>query len=77
MKRSPLTPLSEIVRQALVLVRGTVRIEELYVKRSKIPASEFDSGLARIINETAIEYGSTFDDDCAAEQMFDNAELPN
>ena len=77
MKRLPDVPLSEIVRQALVLVRGTVRIEELYVKRSKIPASEFDAGLARVINDTALEYGPTFDDDCGAEQMFDNAELPN
>jgi hypothetical protein len=77
MKKSFVDLMVESARQALILVRGTVRIEALHKKRSTIPREEFDAELARIIRDTAIEYGPTFDDDCAVDQMFDNAELPN
>lgn len=77
MKKSFVDLMVESARQALVLVRGTVRIKSLYKKQASIPREEFDAELARIIRDTSIEYGPTFDDDCAVEQMFYNAELPN
>jgi len=77
MKKSFVDLLVESARQTLVLLRGTVRIESLHKKQSTISREEFDAELARIIRDTAIEYGPTFDDDCAVDQMFDNAELPN
>ena len=77
MKKSFVDVMLESARQALILVRGTVRIESLYKKQSTISREEFEAELAHIIRETAIEYGPTFDDDCAVDQMFENAELPN
>jgi len=77
MKKSFVDLLVESARQTLVLLRGTVRIESLHKKQLTIPREEFEAELARIIRETAIEHGPTFDDDCAVDQMFDNAELPN
>jgi hypothetical protein len=69
--------MAEIARQALVLARGTERIEQTHAKRSTITRIEFDVTIERIIAETADEYGSEFDDNHCREQMFDNAELPN
>ena len=77
MKKSFVDLMLESARQALVLVRGTVRIESLHKKQSTIPREEFEAEISRIVRETATEYGPTFDDDCAVDQMFDNAELPN
>ena len=77
MKKSFVVLMLESARQALILVRGTVRIESLYKKQATISKEEFDTELARIIRDVSIEYGPTFDDDCAVDQMFENAELPN
>jgi hypothetical protein len=77
MKHAPGETLHELIRQALVLVRGTVRIEMLHRMRLVFTKDEFATRLACIVHETAAEYGPTYDDDCGTEQMFENAELPN
>ena len=69
--------MAEIARQALVLARGTERIEQLHAKRAIITRTEFDVTMDRIIAEVAIEYGPEFDENHCREQMFYNAELPN
>lgn len=77
MKQSFVERMAEAAREALVLVRGTVRIEDLYKRKRSIPKAEFDAEREKIIRETAEEYGPTFYDDCGEDQLFDNAELPN
>jgi hypothetical protein len=67
----------ETAREALVLVRGTVRIEDLYKRRRSMSKADFDAEREKIIRETAAEYGPTFYDDCGEDQLFDNAELTN
>lgn len=69
--------MAEIARQALVLARGTARIEELHSRRIDLTPERFNANVDAIIEDTAREYGPEFIENHCREQMFDNAELPN